>query len=181
MPIRPRRALLGGTAVGVVILVLAGARMWWVGTADSSGCPRRLARSAPSTIDDASRLIAACSTGDVRLRLGTTSLPDVLSHRTSELPPAAWFAPQSPLHRHLSELGFEHPDDMSFAVLSAAWHRTRGLPFDTNTTADCLRAWNRKMRLWVESVPPGSQIPAPEFGCATAEEIEKGRPLWPRE
>jgi hypothetical protein len=104
-----------------------------------------------------------------------------MSYRSPALPPAAWLAPDSPLRRQLTGLGFEYPDDMSFAVLSAAWHRTRGLRFDAKATGDCLRAWNRKMRLWVESVPPGSPVPAPEFGCATAEEIDKGRHLWPKE
>jgi hypothetical protein len=66
-------------------------------------------------------------------------------------------------------------------VLSAAWHHTRGLRFDAKATADCLRAWNRTMQLWVKSVPPESPVPAPEFGCTTPEEIDKGRHLWPKE
>jgi hypothetical protein len=37
------------------------------------------------------------------------------------------------------------------------------------------------MRLWVESVAPGSTVPAPEFSCDTPEAIEKGRPLWPKQ
>mgnify|MGYP001581904316 CR=1 FL=1 len=168
------------TAGGVTILALLAAWIWWSGAADPSGCPRPLGRSAPPTIDDASQLIAACSPEEVRVRLRSASLPDVVDYRGPELPPSAWLAPQSPLYRHLTGLGFEYPDDMSFAVLSAAWHRTRGLPFDARALAACLQAWNRKMRLWIESVPPGSQIPAPEFTCASAEEIEKGRPLWPR-
>jgi len=168
------------TAVGVAVLALVAAWLWWTGAGDSSPCPRTLVRAAPATIENASELIAACGPGDVRRRLGTASLPDVVAYRSPELPPAAWLAPTSPLHRQLTALGFEHPDDMSFAVLSAAWHRTRGQPFDARALAACLQAWNRKMRLWVESVPPGSQIPAPEFTCASAEEIEKGRPLWPR-
>lgn len=167
------------TAVGVAVLALVAAWLWWMGAGDSSGCPRTLVRSAPATIEEASELIAACSAEEVRRQLETASLPDVVAFRSPELPPAAWLASTSPLHRQLTGLGFEYPDDMSFAVLSAAWHRTRGWPFDAKATADCLRAWNRKMRLWIQSVPPGSQIPAPEFNCASAEEIEKGRPLWP--
>jgi hypothetical protein len=177
---RPRRALLGGTAAGAAILVLVAAWIWWSGAADPSGCPRTLSRSAPPTIDDASQMIAVCGPEDVRVRLLSASLPDVVNYRSPELPPSAWLAPQSPLYRHLTELGFQYPDDMSFAVLSAAWHRTRGLPFDARALAACLQAWNRKMQLWIESVPPGSQIPAPEFGCATPEEIDKGRHLWPK-
>jgi len=182
MVVRPRSARLGGIVVGVAaLLALGAARTWWWGPGSASGCPRALAVSAPATIEDAARLIALCGAEDVRRRLQSASLPDVMSHRSPDLPPAVWFARASPLHRALSGIGFEHADDMSFAVLSAAWHRGRGLPFDAATVAACLRAWNLKMRLWIESVPPGSQIPAPEFNCASADEIEKGRPLWPKE
>jgi hypothetical protein len=168
-------------ALGVAVLVLAGVSIWWSRAADSSGCPRVLGRSRPATVDDAAELIAACGPADVRLRLQTASLPDVVRYRSAALPPAAWLAADSPLYRELTGLGFDYPDDMSFAVLSAAWHRARGLAFDANATGECLRAWNRKMRQWVASVPPGSPVPAPEFGCASAEEIDKGRPLWPKE
>jgi hypothetical protein len=168
-------------AVGVAVLVIAGAWIWWSRSPDSAGCPRALARSMPETVDEASALIASCGPEEVRLRLQTASLPDVVSRRSAESPPAAWLAQDSPLYRHLAALGFEYPDDMSFAVLSAAWHHARGLPFDAKATGECLRAWNRKMRQWVESVPPGSSVPAPEFGCGTIEEIDKGRPLWPQE
>jgi len=104
-----------------------------------------------------------------------------VSYRSRDVPPAAWLAPTSALYRQMSALGFEYPDDMSFAVLSSAWHRTRGLPFDARMLAECLQAWNRKMRQWVDSVAPGSSVPAPEFGCDSPEAIEKGRHLWPRE
>jgi len=181
MTFRSRPALVGGIAVGLVILALAVAGIRWRSAADSSGCPRTLARAAPETLDEASQLVAACSPADARARLRGAPLVDLVRARGPELPPAAWLAPASLLYRQLSALGLEYPDDMSFVVLSAAWHRTRGLPFDADVTADCLRAWNRKMRLWVETVPPGSPVPAPEFGCASAEEIEKGRHLWPRE
>ena len=180
MPIRPRRALVGGTAVGLVVLAIAGTRIWWIRAATPSPCPPTLARSTPSTLDEASSLIATCSAEDVRARLSGAPLPDLVGYRSRELPPAAWLASTSPLYRQLSGLGFEYPDDMSFAVLSSAWHRTRGLPFDAKGMADCLRAWNLKMRQWVESVAPGSTVPAPEFGCATPEEIEEGRHLWPK-
>lgn len=181
MAIRPRSALVGGiAAVGMTALAAVAVQLWTIRTANPSGCPRALVRAAPSTLEDASRLISVCSGDDVQTRLRAATLADVVSYRSKELPPAAWLARDSPLHRHLSALGFECADDMSFAVLSAAWHRARGLTFDATATADCLRAWNRKMRLWVESVPPGSPVPAPEFGCASLEEIEKGRHLWPK-
>jgi hypothetical protein len=168
-------------AIGVGTVALVAVWFWWSAASDSSGCPVTLARAVPSTVDDASSLIAACSADDVRARLYGGPLLDLMSSRSPALPPAAWLAPDSPLHRHLTDLGFEYPDDMSFAVLSAAWHDARGLPFDPKSTADCLRAWNRKMRQWVDSVPPGSPVPPPEFGCASLEEIDEGRHLWPKE
>ena len=168
-------------AIGVGTVALVAVWLWWSAASDSSGCPVTLARAVPSTVDDASSLIAACSAEEIRARLRGAPLLDLMSHRSPALPPAAWLAPDSPLRRHLIGLGFEYPDDMSFAVLSAAWHHARGQPFDVKATGECLRAWNRKMRQWVESVPPGSPVPAPEFGCASPEEIEKGRPLWPKD
>lgn len=167
-------------AIGVGTAALVAVWLWWGVPSDPSGCPRTLAHAAPSTVDEASSLIGACSAEDIRARLRGAPLLDLMSYRSPALPPAAWVAPDSSLHRHLTDLGFEYPDDMSFAVLSAAWHHTRGLSFDVKATADCLRAWNTKMRLWVESVPAGSTVPAPEFGCASAGEIEKGRALWPQ-
>ena len=86
----PRSALIGGIAAGATVLGAGAAAIWWTGTADSSLCPRALARAAPSTIDDASRLIAVCSAEDFRRRLLTASLPEVVGYRTTELPPAGW-------------------------------------------------------------------------------------------
>jgi len=168
-------------AVGVAVVALTGAWFWWSRGTDASGCPRMFGRARPATVDEASQLIAVCGPEEVRIRLRTASLPDLVGYRSAQLPPAAWLAPDSALHRQLTGLGFEYPDDMSFAVLSAAWHRARGLSFEAKATADCLRAWNRKMRQWVDTVPPGSSVPAPEFGCMTPEEIEKGRHLWSKE
>jgi len=181
MTFRSRAALVGGTAVGMTVLGTVAVQFWGTGAVDPAGCPPVLARATPSTLDEAAGLIAACSAPTVQARLRGAPLLDLVSFRNRDVPPAAWLASASPLSRQLAGLGFEYPDDMSFAVLSAAWHRSRGLPFDAKATADCLRAWNIKMQQWVQSVAPGSTVPAPEFGCASAEEIEKGRPLWPKE
>lgn len=166
-------------ALGAAVLLIVAGWLWWSRAGDSSGCPPALARAAPSTLDEASFLIAACSGTDIQARLRGAPLAALVSYRSADVPPAAWLEPTSTLYRELSALGFEYPDDMSFAMLSSAWHQTRGLPFDARSLAECLRAWNRKMRLWVESVAPGSSVPAPEFGCDTPDAIEQGRPLWP--
>ena len=169
------------TAIGVGTVALVAVWLWWSAARDPAGCPRPLGRAAPATVAEAAALIDDCSAGEIRARLRGAPLRDLVSYRSGDLPPAVWLAADAPLTRHLTALGFDYPDDMSFAVLAAAWHRARGLAFDAKATGDCLRAWNRKMRQWVESVAPGSSVPAPEFGCASAGEIEAGRALWPKE
>jgi hypothetical protein len=53
------------TAIGVGTVALVAVWFWWNASPDPSGCPLALARAAPSTVDEASSLIGACSAEEI--------------------------------------------------------------------------------------------------------------------
>jgi hypothetical protein len=77
-----------------------------------------------------------------------------------------WIRPEgSPLAVNLRGLGFEYPDDMSAALMSAIWHWVHGQRMDVRARVDCVRAWNAEMQRLARSTPLGRRIPDPDFTC----------------
>jgi hypothetical protein len=71
-----------------------------------------------------------------------------------------WIRPDSsPLAADLRALGFEYPDDMSAALLSAVWHQIHGLRMDVRARV-------------------GTRIPDPDFRCDDDQTVEAARSHW---
>jgi hypothetical protein len=87
----------------------------------------------------------------------------------------------SPLLADLRSLGFEYPDDMSAALLSAVWHWVHGQQLDVRTRVRCIRAWNAEMQRLARSTPIGRPIPDPDFRCDDDQAVRAGSARWPSE
>ena len=90
-----------------------------------------------------------------------------------------WLRPDSsPLAAHLRALGFEYPDDMSAALLSAVWHQVHGQRTDVRARVACIRAWNLEMQRLARSAPAGGRITDPDFTCEDDQAVQAARTHW---
>ncbi len=79
----------------------------------------------------------------------------------------------------MKRLGFQYPDDMSWAIQSAVWHKFHDRPTDVKLIATCLAAWNSEsVRLHRASRGVGQPIAMPEFDCIGDEALRAGMQRW---
>jgi hypothetical protein len=74
---------------------------------------------------------------------------------------------ESPLARHFSALGVDHPDDMSGIILRSFWRRLNGRPLEVEAQASCYRRWWKEYaRLKTEAQARGAaSYSPPDFEC----------------
>ena len=149
---------------------------------DESWPPSRAAGDIPIHWDAAVTRIVGCLSRDEYAVITRESEATYLTWSYPRMGLALrneWIRPESSrLGADLRELGFEYPDDMSAALLSAVWHWVHGLHMDVHARVACVRAWNAEMQRLARSTPMGGRIPDPDFRCDDAQAIEAARPRW---
>ena len=86
----------------------------------------------------------------------------------------------SRLAEYFREMGVRHPDDMSGIVMSAFWHKIKGVDFDLDARVRCGRAWEEESRRLMAKVKPrrGAVIPLPKFSCIDDRSVIESREHW---
>jgi hypothetical protein len=149
---------------------------------DESWPPSRAAGDTPRDWDAAVNRIVGCLPPDEYAVIMRETEGTYLTWSYTRLGLALrneWIRPESsPLGADLRALGFEYPDDMSAALLSAVWHWVHGRRTDVRARVACVRAWNAEMQRLARSTPLGGRIPDPDFRCDDTQALEAGRARW---
>ncbi len=144
--------------------------------------PSRAARDIPADWDAAVNRIVGCLGSDevqVVLQASEAAYCEWAYAKLGLAIRDEWLRPDgSPLAANLRALGLEYPDDMSAALLSAAWHWIHGRRMDVRGRVACVRAWNWEMQRLARSTPLGIRIADPDFRCSDDETVQETKTRW---